>query len=164
MKIMKLSNSLSMVTLIFLLGILTISCNNVSDADIQSDAQEVIATNPELTGVQVSVQNRVATLTGVVQDDAIKTYAENQVAEVNNVTTVINQLQVVPPAPDYTALDNSLNSGIQDALKDHSTVTATVQNGVVTLEGEINERDLPTLMEKINALQAEEVVNNITVK
>ena len=49
-------------------------------------------------------------------------------------------------------------------MKDHNTVTATVQNGVVTLEGEINERDLPTLMEKINALQAEEVVNNITVK
>ena len=164
MKIMKLSNSLSMITLIFLLGVFAISCNNVSDADIQSDAQEVIASNPELTGVQVLVQNRVATLTGVVQDDAIKTYAENQIAEVNHVTTVINQLQVVPPAPDYTALDNSLNSGIQEALKDHNTVTATVQNGVVTLEGEINERDLPTLMEKINALQAEEVVNNITVK
>ena len=164
MKIMKLSNSLSMITLIFLLGVFAISCNNVSDADIQTDAQEVIASNPELTGVQVSVQNRVATLTGVVQDDAIKTYAENQIAEVNHVTTVINQLQVVPPAPDYTALDNSLNLGIQDALKDHNTVTATVQNGVVTLEGEINERDLPTLMEKINALQAEEVVNNITVK
>lgn len=161
---MKLSNSLSMITLIFLLGVFAISCNNVSDADIQSDAQEVIASNPELTGVQVSVQNRVATLTGVVQDDAIKTYAENQIAEVNHVTTVINQLQVVPPAPDYTALDNSLNSGIQDALKDHNTVTATVQNGVVTLEGEINERDLPALMEKINALQAEEIVNNITVK
>lgn len=164
MKIMKLSNSLSMITLIFLLGVFAISCNNVSDADIQSDAQEVIASNPELTGVQVLVQNRVATLTGVVQDDAIKTYAENQIAEVNHVTTVINQLQVVPPAPDYTALDNSLNSGIQEALKDHNTVTATVQNGVVTLEGEINERDLPTLMEKINALQAEEIVNNITVK
>ena len=161
---MKLSNSLSMITLIFLLGVFAISCNNVSDADIQTDAQEVLASNPELTGVQVSVQNRVATLTGVVQDDAIKTYAENQIAEVNHVTTVINQLQVVPPAPDYTALDNSLNLGIQDALKDHNTVTATVQNGVVTLEGEINERDLPTLMEKINALQAEEVVNNITVK
>lgn len=164
MKIMKLSNSLSMITLIFLLGVFAISCNNVSDADIQSDAQEVIASNPELTGVQVSVQNRVATLTGVVQDDAIKTYAENQIAKVNHVTTVINQLQVVPPAPDYTALDNSLNSGIQEALKDHNTVTATVQNGVVTLEGEINERDLPALMEKINALQAEEIVNNITVK
>lgn len=164
MKIMKLSNSLSMITLIFLLGVFAISCNNVSDADIQSDAQEVIASNPELTGVQVLVQNRVATLTGVVQDDVIKTYAENQIAEVNHVTTVINQLQVVPPAPDYTALDNSLNSGIQEALKDHNTVTATVQNGVVTLEGEINERDLPALMEKINALQAEEVVNNITVK
>lgn len=161
---MKLSNSLSMVTLIFLLGVFAISCNNVSDADIQTNAQEVITTNPELSGIQVSVQNRVATLTGVVQDEAIKTYAENQIAEVKHVTTVINQIQVVPPAPDYSALDASINTGLQDALKDHETVSATVQNGVITLEGEINERDLPTLMEKINALQPEQIVNNITVK
>lgn len=161
---MKLSHSFSRVTQILVLSIFAISCNNVSDADIQKEAQETINGNPELAGVQVAVQNRVATLTGVVQDDAIKTYAENQVAEVKHVTTVINQLQVIPPAPDYTALDNVLNTGIQDALKDHKTVTASVQNGIITLEGEIKERDLPTLMQKINALQPEQVVNNITIK
>jgi len=161
---MKLFHSLSMVTLVLLFGIFAISCNNVSDADIQQEAQETINANPELTGVQVSVENRVATLTGVVQDEALKTYAENQITELKNVTTVINQIQVVAPAPDYTALDNDLNTGLQDALKDHETVTATAQNGIITLEGEINEEDLPTLMQKINALQPEQVVNNITVK
>ena len=161
---MKLFHSLSMITLVLLLGIFAISCNKVSDADIQQEAQETINAKPELTGVQVSVQNRVATLTGVVQDEALKTYAENQITEVKHVTTVINQLQVVPPAPDYTALDNVLNTGLQDALKDHKTVTATAKNGIITLEGEINEKDLPTLMQKINALQPEQVDNNITVK
>lgn len=161
---MKLFHSLSMITLVLLLGIFAISCNKVSDADIQQEAQETINAKPELTGVQISVQNRVATLTGVVQDEALKTYAENQITEVKHVTTVINQLQVVPPAPDYTALDNVLNTGLQDALKDHKAVTATAKNGIITLEGEINEKDLPTLMQKINALQPEQVVNNITVK
>lgn len=130
----------------------------------KKNAQETINANPELSGVQVTVLNKVATLTGVVQDDAIKTYAENQVAEVENVESVINQLEVVPPAPDYSVIDSTINAGLQDALKDHKTVTATVQNGVITLEGEIRERDLPTLMQKINALQPEQVVNNITVK
>ncbi|SRR5690554_4785027 len=161
---MKLSNSLSIITLILAISFVAISCNRVSDADIQKNAQETINANPELSGVQVTVLNKVATLTGVVQDDAIKTYAENQVAEVENVESVINQLEVVPPAPDYSVIDSTINAGLQDALKDHKTVTATVQNGVITLEGEIRERDLPTLMQKINALQPEQVVNNITVK
>ena len=51
-----------------------------------------------------------------------------------------------------------------DALKDHKTVTATVQNGIITLEGEIKEKDLTTLMQKINALSPEQIVNNLTVK
>ena len=161
---MKLSNSLSIITLILAISFVAISCNRVSDADIQKNAQETINANPELSGVQVTVLNKVATLTGVVQDDAINTYAENQVAEVENVESVINQLEVVPPAPDYSVIDSTINAGLQDALKDHKTVTATVQNGVITLEGEIRERDLPTLMQKINALQPEQVVNNITVK
>jgi len=161
---MKLSNSLSMITLILAVSFAAISCNNVSDADIQKNAQETINANPELSGVQVTVLNRVATLTGVVQDESIKTYAENHVAEVANIESVVNQLEVVPPAPDFSLIDSALNAGLQDALKDHKTVTATVQNGVITLEGEIRERDLPTLIQKINALQPEQVVNNITVK
>ena len=161
---MKLSNSLSIITLILAISFVAISCNRVSDADIQKNAQETINANPELSGVQITVLNKVATLTGVVQDDAIKTYAENQVAEVENVESVINQLEVVPPAPDYSVIDSTINAGLQDALKDHKTVTATVQNGIITLEGEIRQRDLPTLMQKINALQPEQVVNNITVK
>ena len=161
---MKLSHSLSMVTLVLVLGIFAVSCNNVSDADIQREAQETINENPELTGIQVTVQNSVATLTGVVQDEAVKTYAENQVQGVRNVQTVINQLQVAPQAPDYSVLDNTLNTSVQEVIKDYENVTANVQNGVITLEGEINEKDLPNLMERINELNSENVVNNITVK
>jgi len=80
------------------------------------------------------------------------------------VTSVVNQLEVVPPAPDYTALDAAINAGLADALKDHATVTATVQDGIITLTGEIKEKDLPVLMEKLNALNPEQVVNNLTIK
>lgn len=136
------------------------ACYNVSDADIQSEVQELLNANPDLAGVVVSVQDKVATLTGIVKDEATRTYAETVVSGVRNVQSVINQLDVVPPPPDYTSLDAEINAGLADALKDHQTVNATVSDGVITLTGEVNENDLPTLMERLNALQPVEIVNN----
>lgn len=160
---MKLLRSLSILTLVLTLGLGAVSCNNVSDADIQSVAQTALNANPNLTGVMVTVQNKVATITGTVLDDATKAYAESTVAGVANVSSVINQIVVIPPAPDYSALDSSINAGLTDALKDHKTVTATVKDGVITINGKIMESDLSTLMEKLNALNPQQIVNNTTV-
>ena len=161
---MKAFRLFSMALLVLALGIGTTSCNNVSDAEIQEDAQKLINANPNLAGVMVTVEEKVATLTGTVADDATKAYAESTVAGVENVKSVVNQLEVVPPAPDYTALDAAINAALADALKDHAKVTATVQDGIITLAGEIKEKDLPVLMEKLNALNPEQIVNNLTVK
>src|SRR5690554_1615959 len=106
---MKALRLLSVVTLILALGVGVTSCNQVKDADIQSAAQELLDANPELAGVTVTVQNKVATLTGTVSDDAAKAYAESVVAGAQNVTSVVNQLEVVPPAPDYSELDAAIN-------------------------------------------------------
>ncbi|WP_298649817.1 BON domain-containing protein [uncultured Proteiniphilum sp.] len=161
---MKVLRLLSVVTLIFALGVGATSCNQVKDADIQNAAQELVSANPDLAGVTVTVQDQVATLTGTVSDDSAKAYAESMVAGVQNVKSVVNQLEVVPPAPDYTALDATINAALPDVLKDHQTVTATVQDGIITLNGEIKEKDLTVLMEKVNALNPVQVVNNLTIK
>lgn len=161
---MKAFRLISLITLILALGIGATSCKGVNDADLQKAAQETLTANPDLAGVIVTVQDQVATLTGVVMDDATKAYAESTVAGMENVKSVVNLIDVVPPAPDFTALDASINAALADALKDHETVAATVQDGVITLSGEIRERDLPVLMEKLNALNPEQIVNNLTVK
>ncbi|MDO5523305.1 MAG: BON domain-containing protein [Bacteroidia bacterium] len=161
---MKKFRLVSMLTLILALGVAATSCKQVKDADVQSAAQTALAANPDLAGVSVAVQQQVATLTGTVEDDAAKAYAESTVMGVQHVKSVVNNIQVVPPAPDYSALDATLNTGLADALKDHQTVNAEVKDGVVTLTGEIRKRDLQTLMQKVNALNPREVVNNITVK
>lgn len=161
MKVMRL---LSVVTLIFALGVGATSCNQPNDADIQSAAQELLDANPDLAGVTVTVKDQVANLTGTVSDESVRAYAESTVAGVQNVKSVINLVEVIPPAPDYTELDAAINTALPDALKDHKTVTATVQDGIITLNGEIRERDLPTLMEKLNALGPVQIVNNLTVK
>ncbi len=152
------------IALILVLGMSVVSCKNVKDADVQNAAQEVVMADPALTGVVVTVQEQIATLTGIVEDEAAKMAAESAVAAVENVKSVVNQIQVIPPAPDYTELDAAINAALADALKDHANVTATVQDGVITLNGEIREKDLPTLMEKMNALNPVQIVNNLTVK
>ncbi len=88
-----------------------------------------MAANPDLAGVTVTVVKQVATLTGTVADDSMKAYAESTVAGVENVKSVVNQLEVVPPAPDYTALDAAINAAMADVLKDYKAVSATVQDG-----------------------------------
>lgn len=160
---MKLLRLFPILTLILTFGLGAASCNNVSDADIQSEAQKTLSANQDLQGVMVTVQNKVATLTGTVLDDATKAYAESTVAGVANVNSVINQIAVIPPAPDYTSLDSAINAGLADALKDHKTVTATVKDGVITINGVIKESDLPILMEKLNTLKPQQIVNNATI-
>lgn len=161
---MKVFSLLSVMTLILALGVSVTSCYQVKDSDIQTTAQGVLDSNPELAGVTVAVQDKVATLIGTVSDDSAKSTAESLVAGVKNVKSVVNQLEVVPPAPDYSALDATINAALPDALKDHGTVTANVQGGIITLSGEIKQADLPVLMQKLNALSPVQIVNNLTVK
>ncbi|HHV85136.1 MAG TPA: BON domain-containing protein [Petrimonas sp.] len=161
---MKAFRLVSMLALILALGVATTSCKKVKDADVQAAAQTALAANPDLSNVSVAVLSQVATLSGTVKDDAAKAYAESTVVAVKNVKSVVNDVKVVPPAPDFTAIDAALNAGLVDALKDHAKVKAEVKDGVVTLTGEIRKKDLPTLMQKVNALNPQQVVNNITVK
>ncbi|HHU26719.1 MAG TPA: BON domain-containing protein [Bacteroidales bacterium] len=161
---MKTLRALSMVALILALGMGATSCKQVNDADLQTAAQELLVANPDMAGVTVTVADKVATLTGTVAVDSVKALAETTVAGVKNIKSVVNELEVVPPAPDYTELDATINAALADALKDHSKVTAEVKDGVITLSGNIAEKELPTLMQKLNALNPVQIVNNLTVK
>ena len=161
---MKAFRFITAITLILALGMSVASCKKVNDADVQNAAQEVLMADPAVAGVVVTVQEQVATLTGIVDDEAAKEAAESAVAAVENVKSVVNKIDVVPPAPDYSELDAAINAALADALKDHAKVTAAVQDGAITLTGEIRERDLTTLMQKMNGLNPVQIENNLTVK
>lgn len=70
---------------------------------------------------------------------------------------------VAIPAPE-TASDDALRSQLKDATKDYPGVTATVNNGEVTLTGEISRDKLPRLMQSVQALNPRKVNNNLTIK
>ena len=161
---MKKIRLMSLFTLFLLVGISFAACDNVKDTDLETKAIEALATNPDASDVDVMVVDKVATLSGSVADDATKGYVESTVQGVKGVKSVVNNIMVVPPAPDYTQMDNTLRTALPDALKDHPTVQAEVRDGVIYLTGEVKEKDLPMIMEKVSALNPQKVENNITVK
>jgi osmotically-inducible protein OsmY len=76
----------------------------------------------------------------------------------------------VAPAPATTApvgtaaADAELNTKVTDAIKDYPGVTAAINNGEVTLTGEVKKADLPKVLQAVNATSPAKVNNQLTVK
>lgn len=67
-------------------------------------------------------------------------------------------------APVQISPDDALTKGVQDATKDYPGVSATVNNGEVTLAGTIKRDRLPKLMQAIHALNPKKVNNSLTIQ
>ena len=164
MLIMKKVRLLSFLTLSFLLTAGFVACDNVKDADLEKSAMEIISTNPDASDVDITVVDKVATLSGSVATDVTKGFVESSVQSVKGIKSVVNNIMVIPPAPDYTEMNAVLNASLPDLLKDHPTVQAEVRDGIIILTGEVKTKDLPMIMEKVSALNPLGIENNITVK
>ncbi|MDD3495248.1 MAG: BON domain-containing protein [Dysgonamonadaceae bacterium] len=136
----------------------------MSDADLQSEIQQVLATNPDAEDVAVTVSDKVVTLAGTVKDDAAKAAIDSIVASVKHVKSVVNELEVVPPAPDYSELDQIIEASLPEILVEYPKLTASVEDGVVTLSGEGTQAEIDNVMTKIQELNPVDIVNETTVK
>ncbi len=138
------------------------------DSDVQAKITEKFATVPELAGATASVTDGVATLTGEVKDDAAKGEAETTAKDVKGVKSVVNNCTVTPPvvAPVVPTVspDAALTQGVTDATKDFPGVTAAVNNGEITLTGNIKRADLQRLMQSLNSLKPKKINNQLTIK
>ena len=135
------------------------------DADIQANITEKFSATPELSGVSASVTDGVATLSGEVKDPASATLAETTAKEIKGVKSVVNNTTVAPPPPPVTInTDDAISQGVTDATKDFPTVTATVNNGEITLTGSIDRDGLQTLMQSLNSLNPKKINNQLTIK
>jgi len=76
----------------------------------------------------------------------------------DNTTTKIPDTAVVISA------DDSLKTQLIDATKDYPGVSATVDQGVITLTGNITRKKLPDLMKAVNALHPKKVNNKLTIQ
>ena len=67
-------------------------------------------------------------------------------------------------APVEISPDAELTTNVTDATKDFPGVIATVENGEITLTGDIMRDRLPALMQSLNALHPKKINNNLNVK
>lgn len=77
----------------------------VDDATLSRSVQSSLSNDSALNGlgIQGSVQNGAATLTGNVQNDAQRSLAARDAAGVQGIRQVVNNISVTPPAPPSAA-------------------------------------------------------------
>jgi osmotically-inducible protein OsmY len=79
-----------------------------------------------------------------------------------NTPTTVNDSPAT--APVEISNDDELKRNVSDATKDYPDVTATVNNGVVTLTGKIKRDRLTTLIQSIQSLHPKQVRNDLTIE
>jgi hyperosmotically inducible protein len=140
------------------IGVVLAACGP-KDADIKASVDQAIS---DVQGVTVDVAKGVATISGEFANEAAKAATEAKVKAVKGVKSVVNNATVTPPV--VISPDEALKATVATALKDFSTLTADVKDGVVTLTGEIKRDELPRVMQALSALNPKKIENKATVK
>ncbi len=157
MKIKSILLSLSM-------AILLVACAP-KDADIE---KEIAAKMTDMPGMQVSVKDGVATISGVCKDASCKESCEKIAKDVKGVKSVVNNCEIasepVVVAPVEISSDGTLSSSANTVVQSYSGVTATVLDGVITLKGDINRDQLAGLIQSMQELHPKKVENQLTIK
>ncbi len=84
--------------------------------------------------------------------------------EDKNAQTTTTTTAPTTTAPVEISGDEELRRGVQDATKDFPDVNATVDNGVITLNGSIEKDRYLTLKQSLDGLRPKQVVNNLKYK
>lgn len=158
---MTLTNEMRAVARVAAVAIALAACAP-KDADIKANVDKAIA---GVQGVTVEVSKGEATISGQFPDEATKTSTEATVKGVKGVKNVVDNASITPPPPPVViSADDSLKTNVAAALKDFSTLSADVKDGVVTLTGEIQKAALPKVMQALSALHPKKIENKATVK
>ena len=139
------------------------------DASIQAKVTQTLAAKQQFSKIQTSVEDAIVTLTGSVDLYQQKLDAAKKVKKMANVQGVRNLITVAGKDVSDTALEEQLDRKLYydrigyDNL--FNFMTASVQNGVVTLNGEArNEYDRDSAISLVNTTPGvKDVVSNINV-
>jgi osmotically-inducible protein OsmY len=148
-------------TVLTLAVALFMSACGKSDADLQKAATDKLAAD-KVVGVTVTVKDGVATLTGEVADQTVKSKAETS-AKVEGIKSVDNKITLKPLPPPEVSPDKKIEGTIMEGLKKKGItgVTVTVANGQVTLSGTVDKSKVAEVVMVANEAKAGKVVNNL---
>jgi hyperosmotically inducible periplasmic protein len=152
-KTMKKTLQRSFILLASVLMLGAVACKKkLKDTDIQANIESVLNADPDMKRTMVIVKDGVATISGECKDEACKTRCEDAVRKVEGVKSVVNNCTVAPPAVVTPPVSDALSQAVADAVKDYPTVTTQLNDGLLTLTGEIKRTDLQKLMMSLNSL------------
>jgi len=132
----------------------------VKDADIKTAVEAALASTPGYSGLMVDVKDGAVTVTGEVTEASAKTALQSTVSAVKGVKSVQDNTTVMAPPPPPTpaiSADDPLTKGVTDALKDHPGISATVNDGVITVTGEIKAADWRKVKIALDGLKPKKV-------
>jgi hyperosmotically inducible periplasmic protein len=154
------------IALLLSAGVQLTSCKSQpKDSDIEASVQEKLRSDAQFANISATVSEGVVTLNGTTPDASARSNAEKEIKEVKGVKNIVDNVTVAPlAAPVEIATDDALENGVKNATKDYPGVNATVNNGEITLTGEIKRDRLPKLMMALNELRPQKINNNLTVK
>lgn len=139
-----------------------------TDADIQTEVNQKIANNAEMSGLTASVNDGVVTLTGQCKDETCKKNCADEIEDIKGVKSVVNNISIgganTNPAPVEITSDEPLRAAVNEALRGYDKVEAEVKEGVITLRGEIKSADLDKLMPSLHALKPKKIENELVIK
>ena len=94
--------------------------------------------------------------------NACKNKAKQNEPETTTVAPAQIDTNIAPP-PVTIAPYDTLAAGVKDATKDYPGVTANVENGEITLTGDITRDKLTKLMTSLHSLHPKKVNNNLKI-
>lgn len=136
-----------------------------SDADLQKAANDKLVADG-VTGVTVTVNDGVATLTGEVADITVKNKAAAS-AKVEGIKSVTNNLTTKPvPTPAPVADDKMIEGTVNEAIKklEVAGITVAVKDGVVTLTGNVSKDNLGRVVAAAQEAKPKKVENQLKVQ
>jgi hyperosmotically inducible protein len=124
--------------------------NGFNDARISLEVKLALIADGRTSGFATDVDARdgTVTLSGKVDTDQAKSAADEVAKKIDGVTSVNNQLQVVPDAKrkEVDATDEKITDAIEKAMDTDPSLTdvglsANSNNGVITLDGTVETRE-----------------------
>lgn len=144
-----------------------------NNSNLQREVQDAIKWEPLLNPAEigVTVKDGVVTLTGTVDSYAKKIEAEHAAKNVEGVTAVVEKIEIKFSSKFAKKDDNEIATEVVNALQwnwqiPHEDIMVKVENGWVTLEGELKWNVQKTAAKDAvkNLLGVTGVMNNITIK
>jgi osmotically-inducible protein OsmY len=143
-----------------------------SNAELQQDVQDAIKWQPLLNAAEIGVtaKDGVVSLTGVVDNYAKKTQAEDAARNVAGVTALVEKIEVKYPST-YSKTNAEIATEVLTALKARwdvpsARVKVKVEDGWITLTGEVGWNYQREAAEDAieSLLGVKGVTNNIAIK